>query len=358
MSLCVLGACAGSAAPLSPTPLAGDPDDRAAPGETACEAATAAWPGNPTSTTASTPTEGHLPGLSACIVKGGDVVWCGAYGHKAGGSAHAVTTDTPFVWASVSKLVTATSVMMLAAEGAVDLDQAIDAQLSFTARHPDGAAIRPRALMAHVGGVADNYAAMDGYYDVNEDPTLSLAQVNRRYFEPGGADYSARRNFVAAGPEARNVYSNMGYSLLGSLVEDATGEDFADWTQQHIFGPLGMAHSGWRVSDFDLDALAEPTLWEGGAWAPQGHTTFADYPNGGLRSSAHDMACFLATAARGGSLYGTRLLEPADLYEMMAPAYPAWPMTRAWVGIPRTWATPSPGSATAAPSWVWPATSS
>lgn len=306
------------------TPMAGSPDDMAAPGQSACEAATLSWPESPglDRTIEDRMDAGHLLGLSACIVKHGDVVWCGAYGRVAvDGSA--VTTDTPFIWASVSKLVTATSVAMLEADGKLDFDQDIDAQLPFTVQHPDGGAIRPRAVLAHVGGISDNNNAMDTYYSANEDPTMSLEQVNRGYFDPSGADYSASRNFVDGGPEARFRYTNMGYSLLGSLVESASGTDFSDWSAANIFGPLGMQHTSWRVSDFDLSELAEPTTWVGGNWQPEGHTTFADFPNGGLRSSAHDMACFMAMAARGGTLYGTQILKMDDLHAMMDPAYPA-----------------------------------
>jgi CubicO group peptidase (beta-lactamase class C family) len=114
----------------------------------------------------------------------------------------------------------------------------------------------------------------------------------------------------------------MGYALAGAVVESVSDRDFAEATAASIFEPLGMNNTSWRLADFDHNTLAEPTRYRNGRWEGQGHYTFADYPNGGLRSSAQDMACLMATFARGGELFGTRILETETLYEMMRTAYP------------------------------------
>jgi CubicO group peptidase (beta-lactamase class C family) len=306
-------------------PDAGSPTDIAADGQTACAASTRSWPDSASldATIRDRMEAGHLPGLSACIIKDGDVAWCGGYGStRTDGSGQPVTPDTPFLWASVSKLVTATAAGIAMEAGDLSFNSDVDELLSIRVEHPDTSRpIRVDALLAHVGGIKDNDPVMDDYYDRDIDPRMSLDEVVQRYFDPDGADYHAQRNFVTAGPEAQSRYSNMGYALAGAAVGSATDSDFADYTAEQIFGPLGMAHTSWRLSDFELDQLAEPTSWNGGDWVGHGHTTFADYPNGGLRSSAHDMACFTAWAARGGNLYGTRLLETDTLHHMMAPAF-------------------------------------
>jgi len=307
-------------------PQAGAPDDIAAAGQTACEAATRGWPENDRldGIIEARMQAGRLPGLAACIVKDGDVAWCGGYGTtQADGGGVPVTADTPFLWASVSKLVTATAVGIAMESGHLSFEQDVDTLLEPTVQHPRSSRpIRLDAVLAHVGGIQDNDRVMDDYYARDVDPRLSLAEVVDRYFDPEGADYDPRRNFLADGPESTNRYSNMGYALAGAAVAGATGVDFAAYTEQHIFEALGMSNTGWRLAGFDQDRLAEPTSWRDGAWKGHGHTTFADYPNGGLRSSAHDMACFTAWAARGGDLYGTRLLQTETLHKMMAPAFP------------------------------------
>jgi len=309
------------------TPQVGTEADQATEGQTACEAATRTWPSSADLdvTIEDRMEAGHLPGLAACIIKDGDVAWCGAYGTTSVGSAgRPVTTDTPFIWASVSKLLTATAAGMASEAGALDFDVDVDTLVSFDLHHPQSSeAIRLDAVLAHVGGIGDNDDVMDTYYDRDKDPSLSLSEVTERYFDPSGSDYSARHNFVGSGPQDVSRYSNMGYALVGAAVGEAMGTDFAEYSQQQIFDKLGMHHTSWLLSSFELDTMAEPTSWQGGEWEPHGHTTFADYPNGGLRSSAHDMACFVAWAARGGDLYGTRLLDTATLHHMMEPAFPA-----------------------------------
>lgn len=307
-------------------PAAGSPTDIAAPGQTPCQAATKVWPTLPEldRTIGQQMAAGDLPGLAACIVKDGDVVWCGGYGTTSLTDGRPVTVDTPFLWASVSKLVTATAVGMLAERGELSLHDPVSAQMAFDIKHPDAPKrdITAHALLAHAGGVADDWDVIETYETHGRDPVRSLEEVSLDYFTPAGADYSARWNFLGGGPENRVVYANMGYVALGHQVEAATGEGFVEWTATEIFESLGMAHTGWLLSDFDGVPLAEPVMWRGGRQVGRGHVQWADYPNGGLRAGARDMGCFLAMASRGGHLYGTEVISTDTLVDMMAPAYP------------------------------------
>lgn len=333
----VLLLAAGCLGPVGPqrraaAPHAGSPDDQAAPGQSACAAATRAWPESPSldRRIRAAMERGRLPAVGACVVKDGDIAWCGAYGRTAVDGGQPVTTDTPFLWASVSKLVTATAAVVADERGMLDLDQDVAEVWGLPIVHPDhpDTPIRTRQLLAHVGGIDDNDAAMDGYEDDNRPPALSLDALVPRYFVAGGADHSPRRNFTGAAPGRRFRYSNMGSALAGATVGAAVGQPFDAHVEAVLFDALGMDHSAWNLGraphdTLPLDTLAEPHSWRGGAWVANGHATYADYPNGGLRSSVHDMACFLAMAARGGTLYGTRILETDTLHAMMAPAYPA-----------------------------------
>ena len=328
LCLATAAACAAPRAPrrFEARPAAGDPDARPAAGQTPCEAATRPWPAVPASVERRIEAQmrdGRLPGLAACLVVDGDIAWCGGFGTTEGGGGEPVTPDTPFLLASVSKLVTATAVGRLAADGALDLDDDIDAIVPFRVEHPrSDAPITLRRALAHAGGVDDNGRVMDRYYADDRDPRRALLDVTEAYFDPSGADHHPKANFTPAGPGRVSRYSNMGYALLGAAVEAHTGVDFADWTERELLHPLGLTHTAWRLADHDFSTLAEPTSHRNGEWKGHGHYTFADYPNGGLRSSARDTACLLAAFARGGSLYGQTVLPAEDLYGMMASAYP------------------------------------
>lgn len=258
----------------------------------------------------------ELPGLSACIVKDGAVAWCGASGFAHIKENRRATPDTPFLLASVSKLVTATSAMQAVEAGLVELDQPIAEALSFEAAHPGGAPLTLRQLLSHTASVEDADVMDDFYYD-DRDPTMSLRAVTEGYFDPEGRFYSARDNFLSAPPGTTYNYSNMGYALIGHLVEEVQATPFDEQTRRDIFDPLGMNHTAWNRGALDLSQVAMPYDTSGPRLRALGHYTFADYPNGGLRSSARDMARFLAAMTSGGSLEGERVLSEATLESML-----------------------------------------
>jgi CubicO group peptidase (beta-lactamase class C family) len=101
-----------------------------------------------------------------------------------------------FGWASVTKLLTATAALVAAEEGAIELDEAAGPPGS-TARH----------LLAHASGLP---------------------------FE-GGRPIAA--------PGARRIYSNTGYEELGRFVGERTGIAFAEYLEEAVLRPLGMAGS-------------------------------------------------------------------------------------------------------------------
>ena len=315
LTLLVLSACAtaGGTGARNPTPGACAPE--------------AGWPQTPEldATLDDLRAEARLPGLAVCALIDRDVAWCGGYGTLRGDGGGRVTPDTPFLMASVSKLVTATAVLQLAERGALDLDADLHATMPFSVAHPAAprSPITARAALAHVAGIADNDRVMDNWYWTDEDPDLPLHDIVEGYFDPSGDFYDADRNFLGDGPEDVSEYSNMGYALLGQVVTEAAGADFAQVSQDRILAPLEMAHTSWRLADFDPDTLAVPTSWSGGRWRDHGHTTYGDYPNGGLRSSACDMGRFLSAMAHGGSLDGVRVIDPATLDAAMQPAWPA-----------------------------------
>ncbi|MGH2642013.1 MAG: serine hydrolase domain-containing protein, partial [Actinomycetota bacterium] len=231
---------------------------------------------------------GRLPGLSAAVVRGGEVVWSHAWGMANIEAGRRVTPDTLFMLASVSKTVVATAVLQAIEDGLFDLDARVNDVLPFPVRnpvHPD-MPITVRQLLTHSSSIRDNWNLLIASY-VTGDSTMSLRTFLRRYLSPGGADY-APNNFYAFGPGRSYRYANVGAALAAFLVEAAAGIGFETWCEQRIFAPLGMDRAGWHLAGLPRRELAMPYTWSGNknAYVETGHYGYPDYPDGALRTTA------------------------------------------------------------------------
>lgn len=262
----------------------------------------------------------RIPGLSACILRDGALVWCQGYGYADVDAARPVTPDTPFLLASVSKAVVGVAMMRAVEDGLLTLDDPVETWLPFTPRHPDApnTPITPRQLAAHTSGIDDNWGVMDSLY-TDGDPTLDLGTFLEGYLVPGGEWYDERRNFVGDGPEDLSSYANIGAALAGLVIEEATGTAFPAWCEAQIFTPLAMNHSAWTLAESDESTLALPYEWRAGRFVTDGHYGFPDYPSGALRSSSTDIAAVLGMMMAGGGA----VLEPASVDELLRAQYPA-----------------------------------
>lgn len=129
------------------------------------------------------------------------------------------TPETMFRVASITKMATALTVLRLCAEGALQLDAPATAYLPEAVPALTGVTLRH--LLSHTSGLTDTAAA---------DAAL------RR-----GAPYSeALRGVPAGSPGRAMVYCNLGFGLLGCVVEGATGQSLEEAFQQRLFRPLGM----------------------------------------------------------------------------------------------------------------------
>ncbi|MFT4627077.1 MAG: CubicO group peptidase (beta-lactamase class C family) [Myxococcota bacterium] len=258
----------------------------------------------------------NVPGAQVAIIKDGEVVWAAAFGVRDAELGDAVTDDTSFMLASVSKTVTGVALLQAYESGAFDLDDPIAPYLDFVVDHPGSdTEITFRHLLTHTSGIRDDWDVLDGGYAVG-DPAEPLGAFLERVLDPAGADYS-RSHFYRWGPGEGYEYSNVGAALAGHLVEATTGVDLRDWSAEHIFEPLAMDHTSWTLDGLDDALLAHPHLC-GARCTPLPHYGYPDYPDGLLRSSAEDMGRFLAAVSNGGEAYGRRLLSEETVNEMLA----------------------------------------
>ncbi len=223
-----------------------------------------------------------LPGLSAALVRNGQTYWLHGFGVMNATSSEAVTPDTVFEAASLSKPVFAYGVLKLVDQGKLSLDTPLTSYLSKPYIEGDDrlAKITARFVLSHRTGFP-NWRG-DGN-------SLTIR------FTPG----------------ERFSYSGEGFVYLQRAVEQITGKPLNDFMTEAVFIPLGMASSSytWRP-DFDRraatghDADAQPADKR----KPKEANAAAS-----LHTTARDYALFLSAVLTGTGL------KPATLGEMETP---------------------------------------
>ncbi|HEL4258629.1 beta-lactamase family protein [Stenotrophomonas maltophilia] len=245
--------------------------------------------------------DGQVPGAAVLVLHDGQAVFRRGYGLAVVEDGTAVTAASNFRLASVSKQFTAAAVLLLVEEGRLGLDQPVRRWLPELP--PAASSVTLRHLLSHTSGLPDYEDLMDpaDSRQVHDADVLALlAREDRLDFTPGTA----------------YRYSNSGYALLALIVGRASGQDFATFLQQRIFGPLHMTHTVAHQDGVDtVTARAYGYSWLDGRWQRTDQsTTSAVLGDGGIYSSLDDLARWDA------ALYDDRLLSAASRRAMFSPA--------------------------------------
>ncbi|MEP6621496.1 MAG: serine hydrolase domain-containing protein [bacterium] len=166
------------------------------------------------------------PGASLLVMRGGKVEYEMSYGLADVAKGVRVRPSTNFRLASLSKQFTATTVMLLVADGVLHYDDDITTILPELPSYAHGVSVRN--LLNHTGGLPD--------YE-NFVPDSQTAQAHDRDV-PSLIAHAPAAKFRAG---TKYDYSNTGYALLALIVEKKTGRRFADVLHDRIFAPLGMS---------------------------------------------------------------------------------------------------------------------
>lgn len=169
----------------------------------------------------------RVPGIQAAVLLGDEVLLSSAHGVADVGAGTALTAAHRFRIASHSKTFTATAVMQLATSGALRLDDPVGHWVGELDRHPVGA-VTLRELLAHGGGVIRDGWDGDHWQLVRPFPDAATL----RAIAADDAQVLARNE--------RFKYSNVGYALLGAVIEAVTGTSYADHVTATLLGPLGL----------------------------------------------------------------------------------------------------------------------
>ncbi|HEY0199646.1 MAG TPA: serine hydrolase domain-containing protein [Rhodanobacter sp.] len=237
--------------------------------------------------------DGDVPGASLLVIRDGVPLIRRGYGMADLEQHVAATPATNYRLASVSKQFTAASILLLAEDGKLKLDDSIRHWLPSLPASTDKVTLRE--LLSHTGGLIDYEDLMPANTteQLNDHDVLRmLSATSKSYFAPGTA----------------YRYSNSGYVLLGLVVEKASGKSLPDFMRERIFKPLHMDHTLMYVRGGpEVSHRAYGYSEANGAWKRTDQDlTSATRGDGGIYSSIDDLALWDA------ALYDHRLLGDAS----------------------------------------------
>ena len=271
-----------------------------------------------------------LIGMQASFVTD-TYIWQGNYGIKEYKTEDPVDSNTLFMIASCSKPVTALGILKLQEDGELGLDDPINNHLPFHVANPNfpDEVITIRMLLTHTSSIRDNWEILTPLYTLPEggDSPLPLTKFLPEYLLEGGELYDREENFWKDKPESLFQYCNVGYALLGLIIEEVTAMAFKEFIEKEIFVPLGMEQAYWFLADIPHRNIARPHEM------PNKHTDFKepkvlnhygypDYPDGQIRTTAADYSRFIQLFLNDGMVNGKQFLSKTSIDDFLKVQYP------------------------------------
>jgi CubicO group peptidase (beta-lactamase class C family) len=209
------------------------------------------------------------------VAQRGDVILAKGYGFADRAGKRPYTTDTVFDIGSITKPFTASAILRLEMEGKLKVTDPITAY--FEDVPDDKSEITLHHLLTHTAGFKD---ALGGDYDkIDRDEYVKLALASKLRSKPGKSYF----------------YSNVGYSLLGAVIEQVAGVSYEKYLHDRLFKPAGMTKSGYVIPKWNKDELARGYQKDKEWGTPLDRAWAEDGPywhlraNGGLLSTVGDL---------------------------------------------------------------------
>ncbi len=284
-------------------------------------------------------TNRKLMGMSVSVVAHDSVVYSHGFGTADFARGIPTTDSTLYRIASISKSVTATALMVLYDQGLFQLDEDVSTALGFSLRNPafPNTPITYRMLLDHTSSIQDG----TGYgpfstasFDADPPPPISSMLAT-------GGQYFTANMFRTEEPGTFFTYTNVGYGILGTLVEKLSDMRFDVFCREQIFAPLGLTAS-FNIQDFPTHLHNIAVLYRkpNGVWTPQsdnylgvmppprdlsvypiGSNAFIFGPQGGLRISGPDLTKYMLMHMGNGILNGVRVLSDSTTKLMHTPQW-------------------------------------
>ena len=274
---------------------------------------------------------GNLVGFSVAIVNADGTLYEDGFGFADKKANKKYTENTLQNIGSISKTFIGVALLKAQELGKLTLDDPINDYLPFKVVHPKfkNTPITIRQLASHTSGIKDP-AEYEGKGYILKDAENGAAKVNANFREPNkmmphgdylkailstDGQWYKKKTFSKYPPGGMFNYSSIGAGLAAYVLEQATGESFPEFTKKHIFDLLDMNGSGWS---FDTIDFSKHSKLYADADTELAFYTLINYPDGGLITSAHDLAKYLSEIIKGYAGNGT-MLSAESYKELFTP---------------------------------------
>ena len=258
-------------------------------------------------------------GVSAVVVKDGQIVYNQSFGYKDLETQTPLCNDDMMRIASISKSFTATGLMQLVEKGIISLDDDVSDLIGFKIRNPHHpeVPITLRMILSHTASIRDkeDYSTLD-----HLNPAVYGDCVESYYEYKPGEGYN---------------YSNLGLNLAGTILEKASGVRFDQYVKDNVILPLGLV-GGHNVDNLDANKLVSLYNCIDGQYVKSnaygsvahrlenyvmGYSAPMFSPTGGVKISAHDLATYMMMHMNYGELNGVRIISEESAKTMQTPVW-------------------------------------
>ncbi len=255
----------------------------------------------------------HYPGLVYGVVADGKLLYSGGTGYSELEKKVPAANLTDFRIASMTKSFVSVAILQLRDAGKLRLDDPASLYIPELSHQKGGAADAPeithRNLLTHSAGFPEDNPWGDRQLAASDEELLAMVRKGLSFSNSPGVDYE---------------YSNLGFALLGFVVQKVSGLSYEQYITDNILHPLGMDHTYWEYTKVPPERLAHGYRWLNGAWVEQPLLHDGAYgAMGGMITTLEDFAKYEAFQldawpSRSGKEEGP--LKRSSRREMQQPA--------------------------------------
>jgi CubicO group peptidase (beta-lactamase class C family) len=238
-------------------------------------------------------------GLSIALVDRGELVWAEGFGYADLRRRKRATAETIYRIGSLSKPITATAVMQLAQQKLIDIDKPLKTYLpEFNVRSRFQATaedVTIRNILSHHSGLPTDLRK--GMW--TDTPIESVAK-------------QLHSEYLAYPPDMIFNYSNIGYTLLGHMLQKLSGAEFSSYMAEQLLQPMQMYSTGYRVREDMQSKLSRGYKGKRAVRLPN----IRDLPAYSMYSNVLDLSRFMRAYLSEGVLDGEAVLNPETVNEI------------------------------------------